>query len=131
MIRRSKLAVMAGALALLALTSSCSYLRDAEPWDQTVQYRVDSIGNFIVEPLVIQGDLNYGLVHVVNDTGEKRGFAIRELAVFEEIPAGLTVTVQVDEAKDGETYVWEDHLNPGLFEGKLVIEYVDPEFRDR
>lgn len=117
---------------MAAVVSSCGYLRDKEPWDQTVQYRTDPLGGLIVEPLQIRGDANYGIVNVVNDTGEDRGFAIRDLAVFERIPAGLTVAVEVDEAQDGMTYTFEDHVAPdATWRGQLVIEYVEDEFRDR
>lgn len=133
MTSRRHLGLFALVLVMAGVISSCGYLRDKEPWDQTLQYRRDAAtGALVVEPLVLQGDLNYGIVLVVNDTAERRGFAIRDLAVFEEIPAGLSVPVEVDEAQDGKTYTFEDHVAPDAqWEGKLVIEYVDEEFRDR
>jgi len=131
---RKTIGICALLFSLVAATS-CGYLRDKEPWDQTVRYFVE--GSFLqVQPLVIQGDANFGIVNVVNDTPIKRGFAIRELSIFEEIPAGLTIPVNVDEARDGVTYTWTDHVNPkedgtDPFEGKLIVEYVEEEFRDR
>jgi hypothetical protein len=132
MTSRSRFGLLALVLVLAGFISSCGYLRDKEPWDQTLQYRRDSSGVLIIEPLVLHGDTNYGVVHVVNDTAERRGFAIRDLAVFEEIPAGLTVTVEVDEAQDDETYSFEDHVaDDAEWQGQLVIDYVAEEFRNR
>ena len=131
MIARPRLASLALLLVLAGLASSCSYLRDEEPWTATVEYRQDAAGNLIVTPLVIQADASYGLVQVVNETEVRRGFSVFDLAVFEEIPPGLTINVEVDEARDGQTYTWTDHLNPGAFDGQLVVVYLEEEFRGR
>ena len=124
----------AGLLLALALVStSCEYLKDKEPWTATVQYRVDDAGFFVVEPLIIEADSNQGLVQVVNDSPVRRGFAIPDLGVFEEIPSGLTINVRVTEAKDGEEYDWLDHLHKeeAEFVGKLIVKYLEDEFRNR
>lgn len=129
---RKRVGAAALLLALTVAGSACGYLRDKEPWTATVQYRVGDDGGLLVEPLVINADSNHGRVQVVNDTAVRRGFSIPLLAVFEEIPPGISINVEVREAKDGETYPWGDHLNKEEgWEGRLVVVYLEEEFRDR
>jgi hypothetical protein len=115
--------------ALLPALSSCSYLKDKEPWTATVIYTETGDGSYTASPLVIEADSNAGLIQVVNETNQRHGFAVRELAVFEEIPAGLTIQVELLEAKDDHTYVYEDQLDPNAFKGEIRVNYLSEEFR--
>lgn len=135
---RSRRRTIAGVAALLALAllPSCSYLRDKEPWTVTVIYTIAADGRLVANTgevnedglAVIRADANHGRVQVVNQTPTKFGFAVRELAVFEEVPPDYTMNVDVDEAKDGESYLFEDHINDQVL-GVIVVKYLSDEFR--
>ena len=119
----------------MLLSSSCSALKDEEPWDQTLKYDDHSgQGPLTIEPMkdgvpTLLGDAAFGQVQIVNNTVVERGFAIDELAVFEKIPAEQTRLVIVTEAKNHHTYTWYDQLHPNEIRGKLVVEYRSKELR--
>ena len=122
--------------AILALTvglslTGCASLRDQEPFSKTIVYDDDPVtGRIIIEPLEFEADWSYGQIQVVNRTQEKHGFAIRELAVFEEIPRGLQRTVNIDEARDGKTYTFECQLHDGEFFGKMIVRFKSEDERE-
>jgi hypothetical protein len=119
-------------IALLALTiagTGCDALRDSEPFTITVTYVQGPDGTITLEPAEIIADNSWGQVQVDNQTDARRGFAIDDLAVYEEIPARDVRTIQVDEAKDGRTYAFYDHKNPGEVEGEIKVRYRAEEFR--
>ncbi|HEX9775167.1 MAG TPA: hypothetical protein VGB83_06275 [Actinomycetota bacterium] len=124
--------IFATVLALAATLGSCDYLKDAEPFTATVFIALGPDGRVQVTPSEIRGDWRVGEITVVNDTNDKHGFAIRELAVFEEIPAGLTRVVRVTDVKDDTTYVIDDHLHDESgpeWQVKLVVDFKSEEFR--
>ena len=125
---RTRLSALA-AVAVLLITPACSYLRDAEPWTATVFYTNGLDGRLAVEPLVVEADANYGIIQVVNETSDAHGFAVRELAVFETVPAGITIPVTVDEAEDDTTYIFECQLHDNEYRGEIRVNYLSEEFR--
>jgi len=111
-------------LAVAALGSSCSALKDAEPWTQTLTYNDDGGRSPVaITPKVLQGDAADGVIQIVNNTVVERGFAIDELAVYETIPSGQTKNVDVREAKNHRTYTFYDHKHPGEIKGTIVVLY--------
>lgn len=110
------------------LMASCSALKDArEPWEADLRYE-DVSGAAVAEPATLRADGPFGRVQVSNFTQVKRGFAIEELAIYEQILPDRTLRVVVDEARDGKTYAFYDHLHPKDGpRGKLVVRFVKPE----
>lgn len=125
--------VLTATLALVCglSLSGCASLRDQEPFTVTVIYDEDPItGRLKVEPLTFEADWSFGEVQVLNKTDKEHGFAIRELAVFERIPKGLSRIVRVDEARDGRTYTFECQLHDGEFAGTMTVKYKSAEERE-
>lgn len=122
-LRRSALSVLV--IGLMVASTGCAALRDAEPFTATISYEEAPGGGITLTPDTIQGDAAFGEVQVVNDAGDKHGFAIDKLAVFEEIPSGRSKTISISEAEDDTTYTFYCQLHPGEFTGKLVIDYVE------
>ena len=123
-------------LALGLVASSCSMLRDTQPFTQTIAYDdQQGSGPVTIEPQQLEGDAAFGLIQVVNDATEEHGFSIDELAVFEKIPAGQSKTITVQEARDGRTYLFycqihdKDAESAKEFRGELVIRYKAEEER--
>jgi len=129
--------LLGGLLGLAALLTGCDALRDSEPFVATVTYQQQEDGSILIEPETIEADNSYGQIQVDNQTDCRRGFAVDDLAVYEEIPARQVKTVGVDEAKDGRTYTFYDHcdvIDCGCEEksgitGKISVEYRPEEFR--
>lgn len=124
---RRLVALVLSGVALVA--PACSALRDSQPFTVTVSYDRSPGGGAIVTPLKFDADNAFGEVQVVNNTDEKRGFAIDDLAVFETIPAGQSKLVSIQEAKNNRTYTFYDQLHPKDFEGQMVVKYVAEEER--
>ena len=106
------------------LASSCGFLRDAQPFTATVAYNPGDGGTVVVSPPSFDADAAFGEVQVVNNTDIERGFAIDDLAVYETIPAGHSKLVILQEAKDGRTYEFYDHLHPDAVRGTMVVKFV-------
>lgn len=126
---RPRLILLSALLAALTIAgTACDALRDSEPFTMTVVYLQQADGTVKV---TVSGnaDNSFGQVQVDNQTDLKRGFAIDDLAVYEEIPAREVRTVEVDEARDGRTYAFYDHKNPGTVRGEMVVVYRAEEFR--
>lgn len=111
-------------IVLGLLASGCSFLRDAQPFTATVSYNPGTGAAVAVSPESFEADSGFGEVQVVNNTDVERGFAIDDLAVYETIPAGHSKLVILQEAKDGRTYKFYDHLHPGEVLGRMVVKYV-------
>lgn len=115
------------ALAATFALSSCSALRDREPFiTDALTLSIDADGNVALSPTEVTGTWSYGSIQISNETGENHGFAIDELAVFAEIPRGAAPAVQISEARDGKDYVFYCHIhNPKGIEGLSAdeIEY--------
>lgn len=134
---RTKVTLFGGLLALSTLLAGCDALRDSEPFVATVTYEQQPDGSILVEPPTIVADNSWGQIQVDNQTDCKRGFAIDDLAVFEQIPARQVLAVRVDEAKDGRTYNFYDHCDEigcgcdadSGISGKMRVEYRPEEFR--
>jgi hypothetical protein len=118
-------------LAVVPLLASCDYLKDPEPWVATVFYQEGADGRLAFNPETIEANFRNGIVNVVNETQVERGFAVREAAVFELIPAGQSKNVEVTELKDDTVYVFEDHQceELGCPKGQIVVNFVSEEFR--
>lgn len=126
--RRLILAALTLALAL----PGCAALRDAQPFTITVilERPAKPGGPVRPDPLEFTADWPYGEIQVVNRDSRNHYFAIRELAVFEEIPKGLQRTVRFDEARDGKDYVFEDFRHDGEFFGTMHVRYKSEEERE-
>lgn len=113
------------AIACLALLgSSCSVLRDAEPFTQTLSLDLDQNDDLVVTPSEFTVDGRFGRVEVINNTETKRNFDIDELAVFEGIVAGKSKVVAIEDAEDNKTYRFYDHEDPdGDLTGKMIVRY--------
>lgn len=116
--------------AACLVTSSCAFLRDPqEPWQASVHYQLRGPGAVSV-PDRIQVDGSFGYIELTNETFVRRGFAIDELAVYEQVRPDSGTRVTVDEAEDGKTYRFYDHLHPEDGpRGTIVVRYVDEDAR--
>ena len=120
--------------ALALLPTACT--KDPDPFTtDTVNIRIDgATGRLYAEPAIVEGDWSFGGVQVYNTTGENHGFAIDELALYVEIPAGESPIIGISDARDDTTYVFYCHLHndkgiEGLppeeieYRGELRINY--------
>lgn len=125
--RMRRLAVLLAVLSLAFV--SCSALRDPrEPWEASVQFQ-ERDGKAVAVPDRVRVEGPYGFLEVTNFTHVRRGFAIDELAVYEEIKGDSGTRITVREARDGRSYRFYDHLNPDGPRGQLVVRYVAEEDR--
>lgn len=134
---RPKAMIVGGLVLVGGLLSACDALRDSEPFTAAVTYEQQPDGSIVVEPPEILADNSFGQIQVDNQTDCRRGFAIDDLAVYEEIPARQVRTVSVDEARDGRTYQFYDHCDDvgcgcettSAIAGQMRVEYRPEEFR--
>jgi len=126
-----RLSALGLVLALVPTLASCDYLKDPEPWVATVFYQEGPDGRLVFSPTTIEADFRNGIITVVNETEIERGFAVREAAVFDKIPAGQSKNIEVTELKDDTTYVFEDHdcEDAGCPNGQIIVDFVSEEFR--
>lgn len=123
------------ALAILVAIPACSSLRDRDPFITTsVTISEDpTTGEVSIDPTTITGNWSYGKVQINNTTGENHGFAIDELAIYEEIPRDTAPIVTITDALDDTTYVFYCHLHDPKgeegkeYRGELVIDYAEEE----
>jgi hypothetical protein len=120
---RRLVTLMAAILAATGMFSSCSALKDPDPFVKDVTITEGVGGSVTIQPLVIEGDTSFGEISVHNETNKKHGFAIFELAVFEEIPAGKSRVVGIAEIKNHTDYKFFCHLHRQKISGQTVDEF--------
>lgn len=118
--------IVAATVAVLVSTTACGLFTVKEPyarWNITVSYTEEGTRvRAMPDRFEVHGPRGEILVH--NSTEAKRGFKIQELGVAAEIEDDESARLDVTGVQDAETYVFEDHLNPGGPRGEIVVDYV-------
>ena len=100
--------LLAVVVCAVLLGPSCSFLRD-EDEQFVLDLSIEQVGNrLFFQPSKFIVNHHNGRVNLANNTSQKHGFAIDDLAEYHEVARRRTTTFGIQELKKGKTYVFYD-----------------------
>jgi len=117
-----RLLAIAAVLAVVVGLSGCSYLRqDDEQF--VLDITIEQIGNKVIfSPSKFVVNHHYGRVNLLNNTSQRRGFAIDDLAEYQDVARRKVKTFELYEMKKGRTYVFYESTTEGGAKGSIEFD---------
>lgn len=109
-------------LAVVVGFSGCSYLRqDDEQF--VLDITIEQIGNKVIfSPSKFVVNHHYGRVNLLNNTSQRRGFAIDDLAEYQDVGRRRAKTFELYEMKKGRTYVFYESVTDSGAKGFIKFD---------
>ena len=125
-----RLVVLILAVAVAGVVPGCSYLREDDE-QFVLDITIEQFGNKVVfSPSRFVVNHHYGRVNLLNNTSQRRGFAIDDIAEYQEVARRRVKTFELYELKKGRTYTFYESTTEGGATGTIKFD-PDAEQRQR
>ena len=122
--------IVALVVAVVSALPGCSYLREDDE-QFVLDITIEQFGNKVVfTPSRFVVNHHYGRVNLLNNTGQRRGFAIDDIAEYQEVSRRRIKSFELYELKKGRTYTFYESTTEGGATGTIKFD-PDAEQRQR